>query len=31
MVEIFRGIFPNTGGNFTFADSLEAARAELTS
>ncbi|MBZ0286662.1 MAG: hypothetical protein K8I30_03540 [Anaerolineae bacterium] len=30
MVEIFRGIFPNTGGNFTFADSLEDARAELT-
>ncbi len=31
MVEIFRGIFPNTGGNFTFADSLEEARSALTS
>jgi hypothetical protein len=31
MVDIFRGIFPNTGGNFTFADSLEEARAALTS
>ena len=31
IVEIFRGMFPNTGGNFTFADSLEEARSALTS
>jgi hypothetical protein len=30
IVEIFRGMFPKTGGNFTFADSLEEARATLT-
>ena len=30
IVEIFRGMFPNTGGNFTFANSLEEARSELT-
>jgi hypothetical protein len=29
IVEIFRGMFPNTGGNFTFADSLEEARSLL--
>ncbi|MEO8609079.1 MAG: hypothetical protein ABI690_14410 [Chloroflexota bacterium] len=31
IVEIFRGMFPNTGGNFTFANSLEEARSELKS
>jgi hypothetical protein len=30
IVEIFRGMFPNTGGNFTFANSLEEARSALT-
>lgn len=29
IVEIFRGMFPNTGGKFTFADSLEEARTSL--
>jgi hypothetical protein len=30
MVDIFRGMFPNTGGNFTFANSLDEARSALT-
>ena len=30
IVDIFRGMFPKTGGNFTFANSLEEARSELT-
>jgi hypothetical protein len=30
MVDIFRGMFPNTGGNFTFANSLDEARSILT-
>ena len=29
IVEIFRGMFPNTGGNFTFANSLDEARSVL--
>jgi hypothetical protein len=29
MVDIFRGMFPNTGGNFTFANSLDEARSVL--
>lgn len=29
MVDIFRGMFPNTGGNFTFANSLDEARSIL--
>ncbi|HSS95563.1 MAG TPA: hypothetical protein VLK33_00955 [Terriglobales bacterium] len=30
IVDIFRGMFPKTGGNFTFANSLEEARSTLT-
>lgn len=29
IVEIFRGMFPNTGGNFSFANSLDEARSLL--
>jgi hypothetical protein len=31
IVETFRGMFPKTGGNFTFANSLDEARSQLTS
>jgi hypothetical protein len=31
IVDIFRGMFPNTGGQFTFANSIEEARSALTS
>lgn len=29
IVETFRGMFPKTGGNFTFANTLDEARSEL--